>query len=106
MKDIIISLTKNKAPGKGNINNHASKNLPDVRIERIKEITEVIISWQYFSKIWKRSKIILVKKSNKRSNETSDYRPISLLAAINTLREKLICTNKIKGRNSAKRYFT
>ena len=50
-----------------------------------------ILRLRYFPKLWKIAKVIMIPKPGKTSENPESHRPVSLLASISKLFEKLFC---------------
>jgi len=70
---------RDKSPGFDFIKTEVARNLPKGTIVYLAHIYNSILGLSYFPLLWKFSNIIMIRKSNKPSDSTSSYRPISLL---------------------------
>lgn len=90
----ILSIIKNqsslKAPGQDKIQNILLKQLPLKILTQLTIIINSIFKYQYFPSLWKTAIVIPIPKPNKPKNQTSSYRPISLLSTISKIAERII----------------
>ena len=87
---IIIKQFKHKAPGKSGINKILLMKLPDVAIDKLKDIFNSTISLGYFPIILKNGLIILILKPGKDPTNPINYRPITLLELPAKILERII----------------
>jgi len=87
---IVRNLKNPKAPGLDEVNNILIKNLPPKGFEYLKFIINSCLKLNHFPKIWKHAKVIPIPKPGKPANETSSYRPISLLSSISKILERVL----------------
>ena len=92
--EFIHRLNPRKAPGHDQISNKAIKELPVKGIALISSIFNAILRLEYYPETWKTSQITPIAKPGKPIQETSSYRPISLLPTLSKLFEKLL-TNRL-----------
>ena len=95
MRSAINKLRTPKAPGYDLITGRILKELPHVGIKAITLIFNSILRTGYFPVQWKVSQIITILKPGKPAEETSSYRPISLLPILSKLFENLFLTRLI-----------
>lgn len=89
---IIKTLKKKKAAGEDGINNQMLKNLPDRTILHITALVNAVLRFQTFPNCWKKAKIIMLLKPQKKSSDPTSYRPISLLSCLSKIAERCILT--------------
>lgn len=89
VKLIINSLRGNKAPGYDLITGQVLKELPRKGIVFLTLIFNAILRLEYFPLQWRLAQIVVVLKPGKPPNQTSSYRPISLLPVTSKVFEKL-----------------
>lgn len=87
--DIIKKLDAKKAPGYDLITGTILKQLPSVAITALTQIFNAVLRTSHFPSQWKVAQIILVLKPGKPAEETTSYRPISLLPILSKMFEKL-----------------
>ena len=90
IKQILKELKNGKAPGISGINKVMLMNLPDIAIDRLKEILNLTISMGYFPIIFKNGLIILIPKPGKDPKDPNNYRPITLLEVPGKILERLM----------------
>ncbi|GFS52786.1 probable RNA-directed DNA polymerase from transposon BS [Trichonephila inaurata madagascariensis] len=88
--DIISKLKVHKAPGHDQIRNISLKSLPMNAITYLTKIFNKGLLLQYIPQIWKHCTITLLPKKNKNPKFPLNYRPISLIACVAKLFEKII----------------
>ena len=92
--DTVINLIResksNSAPGDDGIDNATLKNLPKEILQPLVDIFDACIQVGYFPDVWKRAKIKMILKPGKQGDDSSNYRPISLLSCVGKLLERLI----------------
>ena len=86
----ISQINPKKAPGPDNLPGQALKSLPREGLRGILFLFNAIMRLNHFPPKWKSSKIILIPKPGKNPTLTSSYRPISLLAALSKIFERLL----------------
>ena len=89
IKSIIHKLPNNKAPGDDGITNLILKNLPRKAIAKITLIINASLRLCHFPIAWKVAKVIPIRKGGKAPDLADSYRPISLLASLGKLTEKV-----------------
>ena len=90
VRSITQSLNSLKAPGPDNIFNICLKNLPTEGLAMLTSIFNTCLIYSYFPKAWKQANVCAVLKPGKPPNNTTSYRPISLLSVLGKLFEKLL----------------
>ena len=88
----IENLNEHKAPGYELITATILKQLPRKAIVLLTIIFNAMIRLSYFQPTWKFAQIIMIHKPGKPPNETSSYRPISLLPIPSKIFERLLLT--------------
>lgn len=88
--NVISKLNIKKAPGYDLITAKLLKELPISAIRYITYIFNAVFRLQHFPLQWKVAQIILIQKPGKPSDQTTSYRPISLLPAISKVLETII----------------
>ncbi|GJQ67519.1 hypothetical protein Trydic_g8332 [Trypoxylus dichotomus] len=88
--DIIKTLKDRKAPGRDGITNAAIKHLHLGAIDALRDIINGVLRYQHFPQTWKHATVIVLHKTGKPKNSTDGYRPISLLAGLSKVLEKVI----------------
>lgn len=96
IKNIINKLKTRKAPGLDSITAKILQEAPKKALVMLTYIFNGILRLRYFPKAWKRAKIIVIPKPGKALEEPESYRPISLLAIISKVFEKLL-SNRLNG---------
>lgn len=91
----IKRLKRKKAPGKDAISNEMIRELPVKYIARLATIFNRCLALGYFPTAWKQAITVLFPKPNKDPAFAANHRPISLLACLGKLFEKIIY-NRIK----------
>ena len=86
----IKKLPSRKAPGLDKIQNIILKNLSRKAIVQITYIINACFKLSYFPLCWKTGNVVPILKPGKNKSEPSSYRPISLLATMSKLAEKII----------------
>ena len=89
VKSIIHKLPNNKAPGDDGITNLILKNLSTKAIDQTTKIINASLHLCHFPSAWKIAKVIPIKKGGKTPDLADSYRPISLLASLGKLTEKV-----------------
>ncbi|XP_055377943.1 uncharacterized protein LOC129609842 [Condylostylus longicornis] len=79
LKSIFSGLKGKISSGIDGIPNLVLKNLPDSIIEKYCIIFNNCLNLSYFPEIWKKAKVVTIKKPGKISIDPSSFRPISLL---------------------------
>lgn len=87
---ISTNLNIKKAPGYDLISGKVLQELPPKGIKFITMIFNSVLRLCYFPSQWKVAQIILIHKPGKPTEETSSYRPISLLPIISKILEKIL----------------
>ena len=90
VKSFIHKFPLGKSPGHDLITAEITRRLPNKAILHITHIFNAILRISYFPMQWKLAIIILFPKPNKPIDNSSSYRPISLLPFFAKLLEKLI----------------
>lgn len=90
VKSEIEQLNPHKAPGYDLITGHVLKKLPRIAVSFLTTIFNRMISLSYFPILWKYAEIIMIHKPGKPPQDTSSYRPISLLPATGKMFERLL----------------
>ncbi|TLM25092.1 reverse transcriptase family protein, partial [Acinetobacter baumannii] len=90
VRDAIHNLQPRKAPGSDGIHNRALKLLPVQLIAMLATILNAAMTHCIFPAVWKEADVIGIHKPGKPTNETSSYRPISLLSTIGKIYERLL----------------
>lgn len=96
IKKILKSLNTRKAPGWDGVTNAALKNLNEDAIQCITHLTNAIYKHKYFPEAWKLAVTVMIRKPGKPANNTTSYRPISLLPTISKVVERTINSRVIK----------
>ena len=86
----INRLKTKKAAGMDNINGKAIKSLPLSGHTGIANLFNGVIRLNYFPRVWKHARIIMIPKPGKNLYSITSYRPISLLPILSKMLEKLI----------------
>jgi hypothetical protein len=89
-QEVVNSLKTKKSPGYDLITGKLLKQLPIVGIKYLTQLSNAAMLRGYFPSQWKVAQIILILKAEKRPNELSSYRRISLLSIISKVFEKLL----------------
>lgn len=87
---IYQNLNTKKAPGFDLITSEVLKQLPRKGIVKLTYLINAAFRLKHVPGIWKAAEVIMIPKTGKPPNETSSYRPISLLPIISKLFEKLL----------------
>ena len=87
---IKTKINTNKSPGFDLITGKLLHELPERAIRVLTYIFNAIIREKYYPILWKISEIIMIQKPGKNPDDTTSYRPISLLPILSKLLEKLI----------------
>ena len=90
IKRIIKEFKNGKAPGLSGINKVLLMNLPDIAIDRFRDIINLTLSMGYFPIVLKNGLIILIPKQGKDPKDPNNYRPITLLEVPGKILERLI----------------
>ena len=90
IKRIIKEFKNGKAPVLSGINKVLLMNLPDIAIDRFRDIINLTLSMGYFPIIFKNGLIILIPKQGKDPKDPSNYRPITLLEVPGKILERVI----------------
>ena len=88
--NVIRTLKTNTAAGDDGVDNSTIKNLPKNAIKLLVDVYDICIQVGYFPDCWKRARIKMILKPGKPCEESSSYRPISLLSCVGKVLEKLI----------------
>lgn len=78
-----------KAPGYDLINGKVLQELPSKGYKAIQQLFNTILRIGYFPSPWKIAQVILLLKPGKNPNDTTSYRPISLLPILSKVFEKI-----------------
>ncbi|CAB0041795.1 unnamed protein product, partial [Trichogramma brassicae] len=79
-----------KAPGPDGIPNEALRHLPPRAIATLTRLYNGILRTGHYPSIWKLGRVIMLPKPNKNVLNPGSYRPITLLATISKVFEKLL----------------
>ena len=90
IKRIIRGFKNRKAPGLSGINKVLLMNLPDIAIDRFRDIVNLTLSMGYFPIVFKNGLIVLFPKQGKDPKDPSNYRPITLLEVPAKILERVI----------------
>jgi hypothetical protein len=90
VKNVILQLTKKKAPGYDLITAELLKELPRKGLVYLTSLFNSILRTTEFPLQWKYSQIRMILKPGKPPNSPSSYRPISLLPLCSKIFEKLL----------------
>ena len=90
IKNTILKLPTNKAPGDDKITNKVLKQLSNKSRAFLATLYNAVIRLSYFPSSWKFSVIHAVHKPGKNPITPSSYRPIGLLSVVGKLFEKLL----------------
>ena len=88
--DIIRKLKTNSAPGDDKVDNATVKQLPGLALEGLVDIFFICFQVGLYPDDWKRAKVRMLLKPGKPPDDSSSYRPISLLSCLGKILEKLI----------------
>lgn len=91
----IKQINSHKAPGHDLIVGEILKHLPRKALVLLTTIYNSMLRLCYFPVQWKHAQVIMIAKPGKPPNETTSYRPISLLPLMSKIFEKLLL-NRIK----------
>ena len=86
----ISRLKNSKSPGFDNIDGRALKELPINCIQLISAIFNSCLKLNYFPSQWKQAEIVMILKPNNPDHLPESYRPISLLAILSKLFERIL----------------
>uniref|UniRef100_W8BGW3 RNA-directed DNA polymerase from mobile element jockey n=1 Tax=Ceratitis capitata TaxID=7213 RepID=W8BGW3_CERCA len=86
----VITSTKGKTPGGDRISYPIIKNLPPTVESRLIRLYNLIFDKGIYPQNWKNADIVPILKQNKPPDQTSSYRPISLLSCLSKVLEKII----------------
>lgn len=86
----IRHLKEGKAPGYDQIDATLLKHLPKKGIMLLTAIFNACLRLSYFPSQWKIAQVVMILKPGKPAQETSSYRPISLLPLCGKLLEKIL----------------
>lgn len=84
------SLKSNIAPGPDGITNEAVKTIVALKPEVLETMYNTCLNEGVFPKVWKRARLVLLRKGNKQLDNLSSYRPLCLLDCLGKLFEKVI----------------
>lgn len=90
LKSASNKLKLNKAPGPGQIPNVVIKMVAEKKPKIVLETLNKLAVNGVFPIVWKKAKLILLRKGNKPTDQPSSYRPICLLDAEGKLYEQLL----------------
>lgn len=90
IQNIIKKMKIKKSPGIDKLNNMCLKALPKKGIIFLTGLINACFKLNYFPKMWKKSKIVPIKKPKKPPDIPTSYRPISLLSSVSKVLEKVI----------------
>ena len=88
--DVIKNLKNKKAPGFDLITAEVLKQLPRKAIIKFTKLINATLKLKHVPKLWKVAEVIMILKSGKPPQETTSYRPISLLPVISKVFEKIL----------------
>lgn len=88
--DVLSSVRPFKAPGTDQIFYILVRQLPDVVISQLVTTLNRCLALGYWPSLWKTAKVVPVRKANASPDMVQSYRPISLLASLNKVLEKLV----------------
>ena len=88
-KNMIKTLSLNKAPGFDLITSEILNQIPNNVLQCIQNIINACFTLKYVPSYWKVAEVIMIAKPGKPPNEITSYRPISLLPVLSKLLEKL-----------------
>ena len=86
----IKRLNQKKAPGYDLITGEVLQNLPRKAIVKLTTLINASFRLKYVPDMWKVAEVIMILKPGKPPQETTSYRPISLLPIISKIFEKLL----------------
>ena len=75
----IIKQFKDKSPGESGIRNSILKQLPNIALQKLKELLNLALSMGYYIDLFKIAALCFVQKPGKDCTNAMNYRPISLL---------------------------
>jgi hypothetical protein len=101
VQEVINRLNPNKSSGYDLITGNILKELPTTGIKYLTQLFNAVLLKGYFPAQWKVAQIILILKLGKPPNELIFYRPISFLAIVSKVLEKLL-HNRTDTSNRAK----
>lgn len=87
--EIKFKVKRKKAPGLDLIAGNILKELPGRAIGKLVSIFNAVFEFKHVPSAWKKAEVILIPKPGKDLTQASSYRPISLLANIGKLWERL-----------------
>jgi len=90
LKSAIKKLKNVSSPGMTNIHNQFLKNLPYNFLELIVKLVNMTIKNSSLPDIWKIAKITMIPKSDSKSNDPQNFRPISVSCCLGKLIERVI----------------
>lgn len=84
------SMKNNTSPGIDGITNEALKRIVSRQPEILLQLYNQCLEEGHFPRVWKRSRLVLIKKGDKPAGEPSSYRPLCLLDCTGKLFEKIL----------------
>lgn len=88
--EIKNNINPKKCPGYDLITGEILRQLPKKAVTKLTNLINAAFRMQYVPSLWKVAEVIMISKPGKPPNETSSYRPISILPVISKLFEKLL----------------
>lgn len=90
IKEVVLTLKNNKAPGLDGINSIILKKMPDPIFAILNNIFNWCLQNGYFPSAFKKAKVIPIAKKGKDPHLPTSYRPISILNILDKVFEKII----------------